>query len=373
MFLLRVLKVVIWKDKVCYYLFDPAGRDSRAFSNFATGCAALINVADLESLAEVLLARTVLEDQKFLLAPVKVLKMAPEDADEDFESDKELTQAEKAMMGYRIMNQNCAIVNGNMHLGDRCFEEAKFRQAVPVAVVAMTYAKISPPNTWFTKTLDKILRLGNKLYLDCLHPKVMIDMTIDNIPNEIAIGPYACEIIIYRERVKGQLFTTKECLLNIRTGLEDFFSHEYNSGILEFNNYTMAIWRQKEMFYMFDPYPRTLDGERAFNSGRACCWMLLNPSTMAAVFTKNWDYMPASTQFYIHAFKVLKLKKKQPKVRFLPLFVGSRLCYHQLKAEVIALLYSSAASKTAGETTSHVGYSIIAFQADKAFAIIKKS
>ncbi|KAI8420924.1 hypothetical protein MSG28_008087 [Choristoneura fumiferana] len=311
----RVLKVVIWKDRVCYYLFDPAGRDSRAYSNFATGCAALINVADLESLAEVLLARTVLEDQKFLLAPVKVLKMAPEDADEDFESDKELTQAEKAMMGYRIMNQNCAIVNGNMHLGDRCFEEAKFRQAVPVAVVAMTYAKISPPNTWFTKTLDKILRLGNKLYLDCLHPKVMIDMTIDNIPNEISIGPYACEIIIYRERVKGQLFTTKECLLNIRTGLEDFFSHEYNSGILEFNNYTMAIWRQKEMFYMFDPYPRTLDGERAFKSGRACCWMLLNPSTMAAVFTKNWDYMPASTQFYIHAKKAKRTVLKESQSR----------------------------------------------------------
>lgn len=310
----RIFKVVIWKDRICYYIFDPAGRDSRAYTNFAKGCAALINVKDLGSVAEVLLARSILEDQKFVLSPVKVLKMVDEKCDEDFESDTELTQAEKAMMGYRILTENCAIVNANMHLGDRCFEDAKYRQALPIAVVAMTYAKISPPNTWYSKTLDKVLRLGNKLYLDCLHPKVMIDMTIDNIPNEIFVGPYACEIIIYRERVKGQLFTTKECLLNIRTGLEEFFSNEYNSGILEFNNYALAIWRQRDMFYLFDPYPRANDGTRSANGGRACCLMLLNPETMAGAITRNWDYLPATTQFYIHAFKVLKLKKKDVKV-----------------------------------------------------------
>lgn len=256
-----------------------------------------------------------MEDQKFVLASVKVLRMVDDKCDEDFESDKELTQAEKAMMGYRVLTENCAIVNANMHLGDPCFEEAKFRQALVIAVVAMTYAKISPPNTWFTKTLDKILRLGNKLFVDCIHPKVLIDLTIDNIPNEITVGPYACEIIIYRERVKGQLFTTKECLFNIKTGLEEFFSHEYNSGILDFNNYWLAVWRQKGMYYLFDPYPRTNDGSRSVKIGRACCWMLLNTETMATVFTKNWDYLPITTQFYIHAFKVLRLKKKEPKVR----------------------------------------------------------
>lgn len=314
--------MVIWKDRVCYYIFDPAGRDSRAFSNYSNGCAALINVKDLESVAEVLLARSILEDQKFVLAPVKVLKMMDEKCDDDFESDIELTQAEKAMMGYRILNENCAIVNANMHLGDRCFEECKFRQALPIAIVAMTYAKISPPNTWFTKTLDKVLRLGNKLFMDCVHPKVMIDMSIDNIPNEIIVGPYACEIIIYRERVKGQLFTTKECLFNIRSGLEEFFSHEYNSGILDFNNYMLAIWRQKDMFYLFDPYPRTNDGLRSVKVGKACCWMFLNSDTMADVFTKNWDYLPTTTQFHIHAFKVLKLKKNERKV-----IINQMLCY----------------------------------------------
>ncbi|XP_047998135.1 uncharacterized protein LOC125235578 [Leguminivora glycinivorella] len=311
--LTRVLKLVVWKDKVCYYIFDPAGRDSRAYSNYANGTAAVINVVDVKSVAEVLLSRSILDDQRYVLASLKVLRMVKENADEDFESDPELTQAEKAMLGYRIMNENCAIVNANMHLGERCFEEAKYRQAVPIAVVAMTYAKISPPNTWFSKTLDKILRLGNKLYHECIHPNVLIDLTIDNIPNVITLGPYACEIIIYRERVKGQLFTPKECIFNIRSGLMDFFSHEYNSGILEFNHYYMAVWRQKEMFYLFDPYPRTVDGSRSFKSGRACCWMLLNPESMAQVIIKNFDYMPATTQFYVHAFKVLKLKKKQPK------------------------------------------------------------
>ncbi|VVC87446.1 unnamed protein product [Leptidea sinapis] len=301
--LTRVMKVVIWKDKICYYIFDPAGRDSKAYSNFSSGCAALINVKDIRSVAEVLLARSVVEDQKFVLASIKVLKMVSETCDEDFESDKELTQAEKAMMGYRILNENCAIVNANMHLGDRCFEDAKYRQALTIAVAAMTYAKISPPNTWFSKTLDKVLRFGNKLYVDCVHPKVLIDLTIDNIPNEIIIGPYACEIIIYRERVKGQLFTTKECLFNIRSGLQDFFTHEYSGGILEFNNYALAVWRQKDMYYLFDPYPRTTDGLRCLKVGRACCWMLLDPDAMAAVFTKNWDYLPTTTQFYIHAFK----------------------------------------------------------------------
>ncbi|KPJ19402.1 hypothetical protein RR48_11029 [Papilio machaon] len=256
--LTRVLKLVIWKDKICYYIFDPAGRDSRAYSNFTNGSAALINVKDVASVAEVVLARSVVEDQK-------------------------------------------------------CFEDTKFRQALPIAVVAMTYAKISPPNTWFTKTLDKILRLGNKLYVECAHPKVVIDITIDNIPNEINLGPFACEIIIYRERIKGQLFTTKDCFLNIKTGLEEFFNREYNSGILEFNNYSLAVWRQKDMYYLFDCYPRTNDGLRSHTVGKACCWMLLNPETMASVFTKNWDYLPVTTPFCIHAFKVLKLKKREPK------------------------------------------------------------
>ncbi|XP_075976266.1 uncharacterized protein LOC142976660 [Anticarsia gemmatalis] len=311
----RVLKVIIWKDKVCYYIFDPAGRDSRAYSNYANGQAAIMNIKDLESVAEILLARSVLEDQKFVLAPVKVLKMIDETVDDDLESDKELTQAEKAMMGYRILNENCAIVNANMHLGDRCFEDAKYRQALPIAVAAMTYAKISPPNTWFSKTLDKVLRLGNKLYVDCVHPKVMIDISIDNIPNEITVGPYACEIIIYRERVKGQLFTPKECFLNIKTGLIEFFNQKYNSGILEFNNYSLAVWKQKDMYYLFDPYPRTNDGLRALKTGKACCIMGLNPETLADCLSKNFDYLPITTQFYVHAFKVLKLKKKQPKMQ----------------------------------------------------------
>ncbi|KAL4711410.1 hypothetical protein ACJJTC_016164 [Scirpophaga incertulas] len=311
--LTRVLKLVIWKDKVCFYIFDPAGRDARAYSNFTNGCASLINVKDLGSVAEILLARSIVENQKFVLAAVKVLKMIDGNCDEDIESDREFTQAEKAMMGYRILNENCAIVNGNMHLGDPCFENVKYKQALTIAIVAMIYAKISPPNTWFTKTLDKILRLGSKLYIDCSHPKVMIDLTIDNIPNEIIVGPYVCEIIIYRDRVKGQLFTTKECLFNIKTGLEELFSREYTSGILEFNTYAIAVWRQKDMYYLFDPYPRTNDGLRAIKVGKACCIMLLNTDTMAAVFTKNWNYLPATTQFNIHAFKVLKLRKKEPK------------------------------------------------------------
>lgn len=306
--------MVIWKDRVCYYIFDPAGRDSRGYSNYDSGRAALMNVKDLDSVAEFLLARSILEDQKFVLAPVKVLKMVDVKADIDFESDKELTQAEKAMMGYRILNENCAIVNANMHLGDRCFEDAKYRQAIPMAVVAMTYAKISPPNTWFSKTLNKILRLGNKLYVQCAHPKVLIDLTIDNIPNEITIGPYSCEIIIYRERVKGQLFSPKDCFLNIRTGLQEFFNQGYNSGIVEFNNYALAVWKQKEMYYLFDPYPRTTDGLRTIATGKACCIMGLNPETLASVITQNFDYLPPTTQFCIHAFKVLKLKKRHQKV-----------------------------------------------------------
>ncbi|GBP05473.1 hypothetical protein EVAR_2990_1 [Eumeta japonica] len=311
----RVLKVVIWKDKICYFLFDPAGRDSKAYSNFSNGCAALINVKDLNDIIEILLVRSIVDNQKFAIAPLKVLKMIDEKEEDDLESEKELSLSEKATMGYRILNENCAVVNATMHLGDRCFEDAKYRQALTIAVAALTYAKISPPNRWHTKTVDKILRLGTKLFIDCSHPSVMIDLIIDNIPNSIIIGPYACEIIVYKEKIKGQMFATKDCLINIRIALDDFFNKEYSSGILQFNNYTLAIWRQKEMFYLFDPYPRTPNGLRANKGGMACVWMLLNTEAMADIIEKNWNYMPPSTQFSIHAFKVLKLKKAEEKMK----------------------------------------------------------
>lgn len=310
----RGLKLVIWKDKVCYYVFDPAGRNSKAVSNYATGTAALINVKDATAVADLLLARSILEDQRYVLAPIKVIRMVDQKSDEDFEVDRELTQAEKASMSYRILDENRAIVNANMHLGDRCFEDSKFRQSLPIAITAMTYAKISPPNTWYSKTLDKILLLANKMFLDFSPSKGMVDLTIDNIPNEIRLGPYSCEIIIYRDRVKGQLFTTKECIFNMRTGLQEFFKNDYNSGILDFSGYKIAVWRQKDMFYMFDPYPRTNDGERALKNGKACCMMVLNTDTMAEVFINIWEYLPQTTLFSIHAFKVLKIKKKSPKV-----------------------------------------------------------
>ncbi|XP_049871189.1 uncharacterized protein LOC126370394 [Pectinophora gossypiella] len=340
--LTRILKVVIWKDKICYYIFDPAGRNAKAFSNYANGTAALINVKDLDSVAEILLSRSVLEDQKFVLAPVKVLKMVDEKCDEDLESEREPTQTEKASMSYRIMSEKCAIVNANMHLGDKCFEEAKFRQALTIAIAAMTYAKISPPNTWYSKTLDKILRFGNKLYVECAHPKVLVDLTVDNIPNQIVIGPYVCEIIIYRERVRGQLFTTKECILNIRTGLEEFFNREYNSGIIDFNNYKLAVWRQKDMYYLFDPYPRTMDGSRSMKTGKSCCLMLLNTDTIANAFTKNWDFLPVTTQFYIHAFKVLKLKKKKPKTQIVCTLSDDKLPGALVKRKILKAATPSA-------------------------------
>lgn len=101
--------------------------------------------------------------------------------------------------------------------------------------------------------------IGNQLYLECKDNDDIDDLRVDNLPAFFTIGPYIVEIYIYANIVVDYLF--KQCCCTLECSLVDFFQRSTN-GILQVDKKKyIAVWKQRHLYFCFDPYSRNNEGE----------------------------------------------------------------------------------------------------------------
>ncbi|KAF2899351.1 hypothetical protein ILUMI_06824 [Ignelater luminosus] len=299
--------IIIWKERH-FYFFDAKGRGKDLVPDEKTGKALLANFYDVPDLATVLLEYANLGNWPFTISKLSVFKIIDKDEPEEESSKTQLRERSD----YNILNENKAVIQGSFDLADLCFDFSRSKQGIAMAAVCLVYSRITPPSAWHGKTVDKIMIIGNQLYLELVESENVIEMELEQLPAVFTIGPYVVEIQVYSNVYADIMFRKNACML--QKNLEKFF--ETNTmAIVYIGNFIIAIWKQRNMYYCFDPYSRNNEGLKCRN-GTACISMNSNIETVMQTVTTNFDNK--DDIFYVHALKVLKIHRDPAQDQLFP-------------------------------------------------------
>lgn len=302
--------VLIWKDKF-FYMFDPSPRAPDLYTDLENGTSHMANFYDIPGLISIFLKRTDMGNWPFTISKISVIKVKHKDAPDD----DDRVHGEGSI--YNIVDNTKAVVVGTFDLGDRCFEFSRNKQALAMAVVCLTYSKISPPTSWRRNTLDKILIIGNQLYNECLEgSEPEEDLHLDQLPAIYTIGPYMVNLTIYANIYADVMY--KKSQWQFTKCLQQFFESN-NNAIIQIGKYCIAVWFQRDLYYCFDPYSRNNEGLKCRN-GSACVSMNASLETVCETITTNFD--EKEVVFYIHALKVLKIQRDPELSKHFPRSIG---------------------------------------------------
>ncbi|KAK4878460.1 hypothetical protein RN001_010966 [Aquatica leii] len=291
------LNVVVWKDKH-YYFFDAKGRRKDLYVD-VSGAAVLAHVYDIPALSTILLKHSDLGNRPFTISKISVTKILEKDEPEEDGSYDVMPERSH----YNIIDENKAVVLGSFDLADLCFDFSRNKQAIAMATVCLVYSRITPPSSWHRKTIDKIMIIGNQLYLELVESENLLEMMLEHIPAIFTLGPYVVEILIYAN-IYADLMIKKGVSV-LQKCLEKFFSTN-TMAIVFIDKAALAIWTQRNMFYCFDPYSRNAEAFKCRN-GNACVSMNSTIESVARTVATNFDN--PNDIFYIHALKVVKVHR----------------------------------------------------------------
>lgn len=227
---------LIWKKRF-FFFFDAYGRNPELYQK-ANGVAVMAVVYDVTAIATILLKRTDLDNAPFIISRIKALKVKLK-SDLDRDSDVAVSAASV----YNIVDDTKSVVVGTFDLGDRCFDFARNKQALAMAVVCLTYSRISPPSAWRKRTLDKIMIIGNQLYLECAEcDSVTGELQIDVLPAVFTLGPYIVSVYIYGNFLVDLMW--KNSQWQLQKALTEFFE-THNSAIVQIGRYIVLFFQFK--------------------------------------------------------------------------------------------------------------------------------
>lgn len=289
--------ILIWKRKH-FYVFDPTSRDLNLYRD-PTGTAVVANFYDLQSALVMLVDRGKLDNAPYIISRIAVKKILADNEDKD---DGDSTDMRKESE-YKIVTCTKAVVQGTLHVGDKCFEICQSRQSLCVVILGLIYYHITPAAAWHAKTVNKFLLVGNQLYQECIKEMTTEDFKLENVPAFFTIGPLTIELVIYGNQSAGFMFRKSQCFFEEM--LKKFFT-KHSTALVEIDKYCVGIWKQRTYFYLFDPYARGKDGLKS-PDGAACVSMNGSLKTVVETITHNFEQKEYI--FRIHALKLLKLNR----------------------------------------------------------------
>lgn len=154
--------------------------------------------------------------------------------------------------------------------------------------MACIFANLANISTWNRFTLDRILDMGDDLYVKTIQMSVE-DCLVDVPPNKVFNSVFMQRqkvifLIDNNSKTVAQLVSTSEEKVKemFKQNLEDFFQ-KYHSGIFFMASKPLAIWIQNCSFYVFDPTEHQFNGNPwkgiagiyVLFFGRGYCYVLI--------------------------------------------------------------------------------------------------
>ncbi|XP_968612.4 uncharacterized protein LOC657031 [Tribolium castaneum] len=199
------------------------------------------------------------------------------------------------------------ILRASRSMFDRLYPQSnQGKQEIPMSMMSLAFANLYNMKWFQAALIDNILDYGDRLLTVLMRLRkqqfkenkelVLTDQEIDEIISKTSfdVVHYPVKICINRIAIRwsvelsvttGDTTSQSEDVLNLQTGLEDFFSKK-QFGLLHCNTYTVALWQLGDYFYMFDPHPCGPSGAKS-PVGVSCITRFAILADLATLFLKN--------------------------------------------------------------------------------------
>lgn len=196
------------------------------------------------------------------------------------------------------------IVRGTHCQGDIRFPEMnRGTQDAAMAMSFFIFQHSVEPKDFKSRTIDSILKYGDKLHTYCLQKGRKPPLAPSDIFTEYVLGDYTYKITLQGKVAEGDLFSTEEAILNLQNAILNV-SATAKRLIITTKERSFAVFKGEKMFYLFDPHCRGPNG-LATTTGTACLLRFLNLEKLVDVMKANLP-IEGSSRFYIDTVESTK-------------------------------------------------------------------
>lgn len=264
----RDLFLLIWKRCLnSYYIFDPNGRDDHCERDFEEGKCSLMATRFTEHLVHLITKFSDLKpNDEFNIYEISLiqygkLKEPKIKGDENQEYHKR----------WAVVNENFAVktaASGGIHQPISGNEK---NASLVVSLIALIYAEFELAKLWKPDTVDDIIRYG-VAYYKTLRKKFRLDgkrwknkkphLNIVDLPEVFLMGAFKATVRKHPFMINGHVADCKNYLESQLTmALHQLFNMpQWPAALLQIDNSVLALWRDREFFYVFDPFRRNRTG-----------------------------------------------------------------------------------------------------------------
>lgn len=152
------------------------------------------------------------------------------------------------------INDEISILRGRTHEASTMYRN-KGAQNVANGIALQVTRKIDPVRTWDRDRLDQILTLGDTIHseLKKIKPTLKTITSIDFDEFKLTVEERKFLVEVHFITIIGTLSSEEPSVLNLKQGLDEFFINN-TEGIIECSAMAIAVWRENEFFYTFDPH-----------------------------------------------------------------------------------------------------------------------
>ncbi|KAH8286606.1 hypothetical protein KR054_012191 [Drosophila jambulina] len=312
----RDLFLLIWKRCLnSYYIFDPNGRDDHCERDFEEGKCSLMATRFTEHLVHLITKFSDLQpNDEFSIYEISLtqygkLKELPIRKAED-------TSYHKL---WAVVNEHFAVktaATGGIHQPISGNEK---NASLVVSLIALIYSEFELAKLWKPGTIDDIMRYG-VAYYKTLRKKFRLDgkrwknkkphLNIVDLPEMFLMGAFKATVRKYPFMINGHVADCKSYLdSQLTMALHQLFNMpNWPAALLQIDNSVLALWRDREFFYVFDPFRRNrtglvVDPDDYTIKGLAVLQMHATFDSFVRVLYRNALKMRRGGKFFIHGIR----------------------------------------------------------------------
>ncbi|XP_066603792.1 uncharacterized protein [Prorops nasuta] len=196
-----------------------------------------------------------------------------------------------AIIGFRLTKDNIGVLNANVSLDDRSTLEATHFKSCFYCALLCILAKVQLENDDFSDdVLDRCIIGGKKIYRHTGKLRYKLRRWFYNV--EVLNNVF--HIIAKQDRYADPVNHSDDQLSVIM----NTFLQNNRTGILVFDNCSLAFWLDEDKYYLFDPYGCDESG-RASSTGHGCLMVICTlPELIARIRENVGDSVDKPFRFY---------------------------------------------------------------------------
>lgn len=315
-FVSRDMFLLIWKRCIdSFFIFDPNGRNELCQRDFKEGMCSLMATRYMEHLVHLITKFSDLNgDDEFSIYEIALTQYG--------KLKEPLIGKSKAQPYHKlwaVVNENFAVKTGGNSGIQQPISGSEKNASLVVSLIALIYSEFELAKMWRPMTIDDIIRYG-VAYYKTLRKKFRLDgkrwknkkpeLNVVDLPEMFLMGAFKATVRKYPFLITGHVTDCKSYLESQLThALQHMFEMpEWPAALLQIDNSVLGIWRDREFFYVFDPFRRNrvgmvVDPDDYRIKGLAVLQMHTTFDSFVRLIYQNALKMRRGGKFFIHGIR----------------------------------------------------------------------